>query len=330
MSEPAFAARHTRWYVPAEQAEPRLNAVIAKHAYARAGFNAALLRQDSRDLLPPAWSSRGEFEATVTADDPVRARTALTDALAQTNGETTLEAVLTEFFASLADVLLRYPVAYREVVFGHVPSGDGEPATAAFRLLHVPAGTVGTRLARPGKLVQYVPAAMTARPRRRVVEHIELDPDTLAAFRLPAVLQRRVKNGFAAIAAAEAEFSTAVIVPPPRLWGRRGRKTRKAAPSLTEATAAFGWNGRTEPLTSEQLQPFHIWRRLEHLAFKIEMRDAILDCLNHAVHMAGQHIGMPARIELQHVTSLEEVRRAQEDLRHGRQSLEALGTWAVQ
>lgn len=219
--------------------------------------------------------------------------------------------------ATTALALLRHPTVHYEIVYAHPASRTaGDPSTG-FLLLPVPLGTVRTRR---GRSVQYVPAAHATHRTRRGVGFIDLNPDTLATFRLDPGLEHHVRTAFAALASADT------------MSGVLGPDAHQAATprSVTSATAAVGWNGRIEPLSKQQLWPYQVWRRLEFLAFRIKVRDAVLSCLNNALAQAGHRLRLPMSLELHDVIDLEQVRSAQDDLLTGRKSLNDLIRYSLQ
>lgn len=99
---------------------------------------------------------------------------------------------------------------------------------------------------------------------------------------------------------------------------------RQVSQIVARATAPIGWNGRGL-FDGDQLEPYLIWRQLQFLAFKIHLRETILDRLN----TAGYHLGFTASIELGGMPTRDNVRDREQDLAHGRQNLSALLNWAI-
>lgn len=319
--EPVLAPRVTMHYYLSSQDDPRLRAVVARNAYGT-GFLPNMLREDCLDVLPRPWRGGSDFKPVVLSDDPSRASTLIASALALDPGERVLAEALRAFFTATADTLLRFPSAYYEVVYAYTPTRSESGVATGFRLLPIPPGTVDSRRGRP---VQYVPVSAAARRTRRGVGFVILDPAALAAFRLDAGLEHRVKTAAAALADADSLPGTAT-----REAAAGRARRRRPTQSVTTATAPVGWNGRVDVLSKEQLTPYQVWRRLECLAFKIKVRQAILVCLNSALTEASRRLQLPMSIELEGVATLDDVRGAQDDLRHGRQSLDALTLWALQ
>lgn len=308
-----FAPRRAVFYNPVHTGEPRLDMLVAQGTYTN-GFLAYLLREDCRTSL--AYGSGG-FTPVVVSDSQDRATALITRALADDTYERPLGDTLRGFVATTAEALLRHPTAHYELVYSQPPTQTADDPPTDFRLLPVPSGTVRTRR---GRSVQYVPVARATHRTRRGVGFIDLDPDTLATFRLDPGLERHVRSAFAALGRADA------------MTGVLGPDAHRAAiaRSVTSATAAIGWNGRIEPLSKEQLWPYQVWRRLEFLAFRIKVRDAVLSCLNNALAQAGHRLRLPMSIELHDVLDLEQVRSAQDDLTTGRKSLNDLIRYSLQ
>jgi hypothetical protein len=82
----------------------------------------------------------------------------------------------------------------------------------------------------------------------------------------------------------------------------------------------IGWAARTL-YRDRRLDPYMVWRSLQFLAFKIRVRDAILDGINAALTIAGSVMDFEARLEFTGVPTLADVDRGEHDLETGQRSL---------
>jgi hypothetical protein len=95
------------------------------------------------------------------------------------------------------------------------------------------------------------------------------------------------------------------------------------AREVLSATRNLGWHARwafNEQMTS----PYTVWRHLEFQRFKIPIRDAGIAGLNRTLALAGATIGFDTRLVLHRAITIDDIDRAQNELRGGTRPLAEL------
>ena len=289
-----------------------------------------MLREDASNLLQYGNGEDEGFTATVNGPDVTRTAPLITGALLSTYGNRSLPDRLRDFFGTTADLILAYGAAHYELVYLHQNTEEPAGPLSAFRLELIPPGTVHPRRR---KLVQYVPPDPARQHTRRGVGILHLDPAAITEFRLASHLARQVRHAMRILEVASAHTPAQAHLVEDSISGQLPYDftdhNRRVSQIVARATAPIGWNGRGL-FDGDQLEPYLIWRQLQFLAFKIHLRETILDRLNTAITTAGHHLGFTASIELGGMPTRDNVRDREQDLAHGRQNLSALLNWAIQ
>ncbi len=330
MSDSAATSNRTsRWYYTGEVRDRALSRLTRSNPAADSSYGRMFL-EDAISLLPYGNGRDEGFTATIIGSDTTRTIPLITEALPSQFGSRALPSRLRDFFSTTADLMLTYGKAHYELVYlrQSAEGAAGPPSTFRFEL--IPPGSVHHRR---GQLVQYVPPRAAQKHTRKGVGIIPLQSDAVIEFRLAADLARQVRRTLRILEMASGQtLAMARMVSDPTSGELRigfKERRRQADQILARATAPTGWDGRGL-FRGEQLDPYVVWRQLEFLAFKIQLRQTILDRLNIAITAAGHQLDFTAGIDIDGVPALDDVRRGQQDLERGHQSLPDLLNWATQ
>ena len=297
------------------------------------GMYAFMLREDVRELLPDRGGDNNGLAALVESSDPDRATELITRAMpSEHRPHDWLSPALHDFFSVTAQGLVSYGFVYYEIAFLSPQDAAAGSTPVGFRIERIPPGTVHYRRGRP---VQYVPVNGAPRRTRRGVGYIDLDPNALVRFELPADLRRQVRRAQRLVRLADVASLNASALPnqgaPEQGSFRSTEHHRMAIETAVRATASLGWSASRGALfTDGLLEPYRVWRTLEFLAFKIKLRDEILSRLNTLLTTAGQRLSLDMSIGLAGATTFEQVRAAQQELIQGERTLADLELWAIQ
>jgi len=133
-------------------------------------------------------------------------------------------------------------------------------------------------------LIQLVPKEHAERHTRRGLGYREIGDAQLAHFHLDKALEQNLARTLAALARPLLPSETGDY------RDQQGANKARQAPSLTVATAPIGWHGGAVQFSNRLLRPYYAWRDLETLAFKIKLRDSILDSLNSVLKQVGRRL----------------------------------------
>jgi hypothetical protein len=325
----AASSRTSRWYYTGEVRDRTLRRLTRSNRAADSSYGRMFL-EDASSLLPYGNGRDEGFTATISGSDTTRTTPLITDALPTRFASRALPSRFRDFFSTTAELMLTYGKAHYELVYLRQGAEGAAGPPSAFRFELIPPGSVHRRR---GQLVQYVPPHMAQKHTRKGAGIIPLQSDAVIEFRLAADLARQLRRTLRALEVGSGQTlaNVSMLSDPASGELRIGFKERRrqADQILARATAPTGWDGRGL-LRGEQLDPYIVWRQLEFLAFKIQLRQTILDRLNIALTAAGRQLDFTAGIDIDGVPALSDVRRRQQDLEHGYQSLSDLLNWAIQ
>jgi hypothetical protein len=325
----ATSSRRSRWYYTGHVRDRALRKLTRLNRAADSSYGRMFL-EDASSLLPYGNGRDEGFTATITGSDTTRTIPLITEALPSRFGSQALPSRLRDFFSNTADLMLTYGEAHYELVYLRqcAAGAGGPPSSFLFEL--IPPGSVHRRR---GQLVQHVPPRAAQKHTRKGAGIIPLQSDAVIEFRLSADLARQVLRTLQVLEVGSGQTLAFVpMVSDPTSGelpiGFKERR-RQADQILARATALTGWDGRGL-FRGEQLDPYVVWRQLKFLAFKIQLRQTILDQLNTAITAAGGQLDFTAGIKIDGVPDLVDVRRRQQDLERGHQSLLDLLNWATE
>ncbi len=325
----ATGGRRSLWYYTGEVRDPALRR-LTRPDWPSENFFGRMLREDASSLLPYGNGQDEGFTATVNGPDATRTVPLITGALPPKYGNRSLPDRLRDFFGTTADLILAYGTAHYELVYLHQNTEEPAGPPSSFRLELIPPGTVHSRRR---KLVQYVPPDAARQHTRKGVGILHLDPAAIIEFRFASHLARQVRHAMRVLEVASVQTPAQARLIGNSMSGQLPYDltdhNRQVSRIVARATAPIGWNGRGL-FDGDQLEPYLIWRQLQFLAFKIHLRETMLDRLNAAITTAGHHLSFTASIELSGVPTLDNVREREQDLAHGRQSLSDLVSWVIQ
>lgn len=275
------------------------------------GFYGHMLYQDCTLLLP----LRGKYKIEVLPQADDELMKILATAIGHGDPHDWLDHALGDFLRECAFGMVFGGSTSYEIEYLTKPSTSEE---VSFRFRRI---DYGTHIRRRGKDVQYLPARIAAEfdlPR-----FVDLDPASLVVFRLNRSRQREILRCTRFLHEAKD-------------WHRQisalSEKARTGVPydfsshqemmdlSLARATRPMGWDARGT-FKKHQLEPYWVDRQIRFHAFRIELRDRILQVLNDALRTVGGRLGFEAEIVLRGVPTPEDVHSAQEELERGGGSL---------
>ena len=278
------------------------------------GLYPHMLSEDVSVSVMPFGSgtSRPNFKVSLARGDETVGST-IAEALDREGFRESLQEAVCEFFRKTAHTLLASCEANYEIAYlADTPGGH----PTRFELVPIIPGTLQRR---DGKEYQYVPAEIARE--YGTSSWIEIPHELLVDFALP----RSVRDRFPSIldtlsrigSAMVPEFGLEQLSDPDAEKNFDFNVFKRAQQhALLEAMKPIGWSARG--LLSEGILEFYqLERRLRFEAFKIELRESILERLNACLVIVGKAFGWEAEIRLDGLPARTDLREAEEKLHSG-------------
>ena len=272
-------------------------------------FYAFMLYQDVQHQIVPTRAREHGFRVDVISDDAAKVRDVIALGLGRESNRSHLEGAIETWLEEAATALVLCGRVAYEILY---LIDDATEEAIGFELELLPAGA---HFRRWGREYQYVPAGEDRRGRT-----VQLDLNQLIVAEFPPQRRRRMQRAFAALdMATEFSAATSKLMEATMFNGLPydfpvHRRSLEVA--VARSTAIFGWNARTT-FADRQLEPYRIWREIRFEAFKIELRQILVDALNGGLDRIGDRLRWVAKLELQGLPTSEDIRQAESHLREG-------------
>jgi len=296
-----------------------------RRACADDGYYTSLLRDDVSYVLPYGTGRDEGFVATLTGNADRSVTELITNSLdPDSRGHVWLAPALRDFINQAAQLLVTCgPLTY-EVDFLSTPDADPPGAPFAFELALVQPGSLD---AIGGEPIQYVPRPAGEAVAPNGLAYVRLNPKHLVTIRLDAVLERQVADAVRFLQAADeqqvAEFNLTQKAMQESTTYEPMTHVNASGELIAIATRPIGWNARGL-FQDNRLDPYVTWRSLRFLAFKIRLREAVLEGINAALAIAGSVMGFENALKLDGVPTLDDVEAGIAGLEEGTASITEL------
>ena len=157
----------------------------------------------------------------------------------------------------------------------------------------------------------------------------EIDPDRIALFKAPSVLQDQIWRALRDLAYIGGKHSAQNLMPDLSDSGSRDMpfdfsqfyKSQKEA--LAAATRALGWNGRG--LWDRAFSSYHsVYRYLRFRRAQMDLQTCLLTSLQETIQQAGRQIGFDGTLKVSGLTTMEDLDKAVRHLQAGDTSFTAI------
>lgn len=308
------------YYDQAAEDEPALMALLAREY--PPGFHSSMFTEDASQILPYGRGIGEGFTVTVDADVD-RTKNLIRQALPSRYGiPLTIEDGIRNFVEDSAAELISGTATYEVDYLQESPS-SADPC--GFRIERIDSRTLGKKR---GAVIQYVPRKLGGKAKNRGLHYVVLPKENLVEIRPDTGTQKAVQRAMAVFRGLDAAQST------PLDMLQDGDATNSAF-SVSEhiskinlvalrATKSIGWTGRDLFTGDEMLEPYSLWRALQFLRFKIQLRETILGGLQEIIDHAGKRLGFDAQLKYSGLLSISDVEEAQKDLAAAHRSMSEL------
>ena len=314
------STRKSRFYVEeAVTDDEKLSKRIERQRSRWGDFYGFMFSDDARQLLPFGHGLDDGFTARAEPSDARLDELIRLSLVSGYGTPRTLEDGITRCVEHLGQQLLEADTFFEiDYLTEHLHAAS---RPVAFRLGWIPLGTVDRYR---GNQIQYVPAEWGDTRTRRGIHYVDLEEKQLVSVALPRPQRSKLRRFRKVMLAAEGQQST------PHLMLREGSSAfdqgefrSLLASAFLTGTSDVGWSARGL-FSDEMLDPYIVWRHLQFEGFKIHLRDAALAGINEMLSRAGEVLNFAAQLSFTGLTTLNDIARAQSDLKAGTKPLTEL------
>ncbi|HEV3268604.1 MAG TPA: hypothetical protein VGZ68_09410 [Acidimicrobiales bacterium] len=319
---PLVGNRRSQWFYSDSVIDPELAKFLAT-AMISTGFYEHMLSDDMRDLLPYGRGIDHGFRVEFEGSDRGRAEALVRSALSPHNQHSTIEQSVRTFviYAAQLCVLLVNPTYEIEYMFR---GGDSNDKPEAFFIHHIPPATIGRIRGQP---IQYVPRDLSEATTRNGLAYVRLDPSRLVSITIPKDLRKRLGATIQFLRVASAAQKSEFLMAREQMANLGdfdfSEYNQLIGQFFYKGTRDVGWTSR-ELFDKHSLYPYVIWRYLQFLRFKIELRNAIVAGLNQILSVAGEQVGVECCFRIEGVLQVSDISQSEAHLKEGSALLESL------
>jgi hypothetical protein len=278
-----------------------------------------LIEDISLGIMPiGARSKNASFKVSLTPDDK-RIEKLIETGIRSEDSTRGFPAAVCDFFRECAQTMMGYGQAIFEIVTFSNPETQ---AIESFQLAFIQPRTLFNRW---GKACQHLPKAVAEE--RNLPEHVYLDSERILRFKFPKSIQHLSPGYMESLSLLSGklfpDFAMQDITEKRAVPYDSTDYLRWRRRALADATKEIGWNSRSL-FEEDALEYYTIHRQLIFERFKIELRNSILDTLNHGIKCLGDLMGFKAEIRIEGLPTVDDVENAQSNLSNGRKAFKEL------
>ncbi len=319
MKKRSGVVRSQKWVFPSHPYEGESRLAPRKRSYPT-GMYANMLIQDVTLGIIPFRDASGEYKINVVpATSGSKMGRDIAVALNPRDYPRGLTEALGDFVREAAGGILTNGGAAFEIVYLSEPTGK----TIGFEFIRIPFSQL---IQIGGEYYQNVPNTTGAS--HDIATRVTLETENVVLMELPRHLKREIGEFWGPLHVLGDSIMPEFVL---ESMSRRDTSVpydakehiRSRSLALASTVKSVGWNGRgsLQEFTTEY---YYLHRELVFEGLKIELRNSILDRINEALKRVGKKLGFEAKLEIEGLPGLDDVRRAQEHLTAGDQSFEGI------